>query len=373
MGKVKVAIVCSSFAVGGAENMVAQLIANLNPDEVDLTPILTCPRSESHVQSLVDQVGIKCIYLSRRSKKSNFDRLKIMVSMWKTLRTISPDVIHTNLSCVVYCIPYVLSHRARLLHTVHSTPERDLAPWLRFILRFLIRMRKARLISISHRIQAAICCTYRVAPNEAPVIYNPVDVKKFEVRRKGRTQEIVFTNVGRLTEEKNHSMLLEAFQSARRECKNIRLQIVGEGELEHKLKQKAQMLGIDTDVAFMGNRKDIPEILANSDVFILSSVYEGLPLAILEAMAAGLPIISTDVGGISDVIRDNENGLLIRELSVEELTRAILLLANDPDLRNVMGAKSRTLVRKYDVGLFAENYYRQYIDLSRLNDSRVGI
>lgn len=365
MKKIKLVIVCSSFSVGGAENMVAQLIANIRKDEFEVYPILTNARCDNQIQALVDNAKIECVYLSKVTKKNNIERIKIFFHMWKYLRDIRPDVIHTNLSCVFYCIPYVLFHRAKLLHTVHNIPEKDLSSSLIFMLKILIMLGKARLISISGKIQSKICDRYKITPDMAPIIYNPVDRKKFiSICRKKDDGCVVFTNIGRLTAQKNQLLLLKAFSIAIKKNNNIRLQIVGEGELREELYKQSVVLGIDKYVKFMGSRADIPEILYNSDVFILSSIYEGLPLTILEAMAARLPVISTDVGGISDIVHDNMNGILTKNESINDLVEAILLLASNHELRKKMGENSYKFSKNYDVSIFVEKYMLQYKKLT---------
>jgi len=251
MKKVKVAIVCTSFTIGGAENMVAQLIVNIDKENIRIYPILTSARCENHLQALVDDTGIDCIYLLDKKKKNAIDKIKIMSSMWKCLKKIKPDIIHTNLSSVIYTIPYVIFHRVKLIHTVHNVPDKDLLPVMICILRFLIRLGKCRLISISTTIQSMICKTYNVTSDVAPIIYNPVDVGKFaSTKRKRQDDNIVITNIGRLSQQKNQTMLLYAFANALKRIDNIRLQIVGEGELKEELIAKTKVLGISNYVDF---------------------------------------------------------------------------------------------------------------------------
>ena len=160
-------------------------------------------------------------------------------------------------------------------------------------------------------------------------------------------KSIVMITVGELNANKNHSQVLRALSKLRRT--HFHYLIVGTGEYELKLKKTVKQLSLQDNVSFLGFRKDIPELLSASDIFILTSRREGLPKAILEAMAAGLPIIATDVRGNRDLVKHGENGLIIPLDDVERTAEAIMKLIAEPELKETMGEKSKELVKYYDL------------------------
>jgi len=157
----------------------------------------------------------------------------------------------------------------------------------------------------------------------------------------------VIITVGELNANKNHIQALKTLSKLTKT--NFHYLIVGTGESEQKLKKAVNELMLQDKVSFLGFRRDVPELLAASDVFILTSRREGLPKALMEAMAVGLPIIATDVRGNRDLVKSGENGYLVPLGNAEQTAIAIERLIDSEDLRRSMGGKSKELVKQYDL------------------------
>jgi len=157
----------------------------------------------------------------------------------------------------------------------------------------------------------------------------------------------VAITVGELNANKNHIQVLRALSKLNKT--NFHYLIVGNGESEQKLKKAVNELMLQDKVSFLGFRRDVLELLAASDVFILTSRREGLPKAVMEAMAVGLPIIATDVRGNRDLVKNGENGYLVPLDDVEQTVIVIKRLIDSEDLRRSMGEKSKELVKQYDL------------------------
>jgi glycosyltransferase involved in cell wall biosynthesis len=142
--------------------------------------------------------------------------------------------------------------------------------------------------------------------------------------------------IGRLAQEKGHSYLLRAIALIPSDRRPLTL-IVGDGVLRAELEHEASALQLDGDVRFLGTRRDVPEVLAASDIFVLPSHWEGLSLSLLEAMACGLPVIVTRVGGNGDVVEENQSGILVPPRDHVALAEAVLCLLDDPVLRLRLG------------------------------------
>jgi glycosyltransferase involved in cell wall biosynthesis len=151
------------------------------------------------------------------------------------------------------------------------------------------------------------------------------------------TSAPVIGTVGRLSPQKGHARLLRAVALLSRSHPDLTTVIVGEGEERHALKALVDDLGIGEQVHLLGRRDDVAAILAAFDVFVLPSEYEGLPFALLEAMAAGLPVIAYDVDGVSDAVEHQRTGLLVEPRSVDGLASALATLLDDPSLRESLG------------------------------------
>lgn len=142
----------------------------------------------------------------------------------------------------------------------------------------------------------------------------------------------------RFVDQKDHSTLLRALT---RVSGDWRFVLVGDGPLLHPMQQLAHELGLRDSVSFLGNRSDVPELLADSDIFILSTKWEGLPVSILEAMRAGLPVIATDVGGVSELVLDGTSGYLTRVADERHLAHRIQQLVDSRGLRRQLGMAAR--------------------------------
>jgi glycosyltransferase involved in cell wall biosynthesis len=174
-----------------------------------------------------------------------------------------------------------------------------------------------------------------------------IELDRFDVER--HPAGIVGT-VGRLTRQKDQRTLLDAAPLVLEAHPGVRFAIVGEGELREELEAQARALGLGDRVAFLGHRTDIPELLATFDVFALPSLYEGLCYAVIEAQAAGVPVVATPVGGVGENVVAGETGLLCRPGDAGSLARGILTLLDDPAGAARLAAEARTRARaRYSV------------------------
>ena len=167
-----------------------------------------------------------------------------------------------------------------------------------------------------------------------------------------------FVTLGRLSLQKNHLLMLHAFRAALDRGISATLVIAGDGELKDKLTAEVGLLGLTDQVSFVGYLEDVAPLLASADIFVLSSDYEGLPIAALEAMASGLPILSTDVGGMRDLVSDN--GILVPKEDSGVLSEAMVVLARNADLCLTMGRRSEQLVQAFSDDAAAECYLALY-------------
>jgi len=160
-------------------------------------------------------------------------------------------------------------------------------------------------------------------------------------------QSTVLITIAELIPRKNHIQVLKALSKLNKT--NFHYLVVGNGESEQQLKKAVNELMLQDKVSFLGFRRDVAELMASSDIFILTSRHEGLTRALMEAMAVGLPIIATDVRGNRDLVKSGENGYLVPLDDAEQTAIAIERLINSGNLRRSMGEKSKELVKQYDL------------------------
>jgi len=232
------------------------------------------------------------------------------------------------------------------------------------------------LVAVSERVRRIAVDEEGIRPDLVKVILNgiePVLPPKNSTQIRNALHEefglspedFVYLSVGRLVVQKGHTYLLEAAKLVlERYPEHSVFMIAGEGHLRENLEQKVRQLGLDRVVYFLGNRSDIPDLLSLADVFVLPSLWEGLPLAVLEAMSAGLPVIATRVEGVEAVITDGENGFLLPSKDVQALTEAMIDIREDGTARRVFGEINADLVHKeFTIDRMCKHYEELFLDL----------
>ena len=194
---------------------------------------------------------------------------------------------------------------------------------------------------------------YSIPPERIVAIRNGIDVKRFdeEIDSVAVRAELgiapddrVAILVGRFAARKGHSCAMRAAKLASARVRGFKMIFAGEGELESELRAEAEELGVSDHVLFVGFRRDIPRLLAASDVLLLPSEDECLPLVILEAMSSRLPVIATDIGGISEAVDDGRTGILVRPRDAEGLADAVVEVLDDREHGRAMGLEGRRKV-----------------------------
>jgi glycosyltransferase involved in cell wall biosynthesis len=179
--------------------------------------------------------------------------------------------------------------------------------------------------------------------------------------------QLLFVCVARLDPQKNHAMLIASFAEGFRENPDAHLLIVGR-DTEHSetLKAAARLTGAGDRIHFLGVRSDVPDILHSSDVFVLASDYEGNPLTVMEAMAAGLPVVATSVGGVPELVVPDETGLLVEPGDGQAMARTLRLIADQPAMRQLFGEAGKTrALENFSAEAMAEEYAGLYESLLR--------
>jgi len=204
-----------------------------------------------------------------------------------------------------------------------------------------------RIVAVCDETGAGLRRRYRVPSRKLVTVENGIDTSRFlSMPLRQPRDEIVFGGVARMVDMKNHALLIEAFALARAEHPNIRLRLLGSGPLEPKLKELAAARGLDGAVEFGGFSHDVVEFLSGIDVFALPSKSEGLPLSLLEAIASGLPVVATDVGGVRKVVEKTGAGWVCASGDPEALKSAMGSAVEDAH-RPDRAQRAREIVADY--------------------------
>jgi glycosyltransferase involved in cell wall biosynthesis len=226
-------------------------------------------------------------------------------------------------------------------------------------------VRDARLVRPSR-----VKVVYLGAPvEEFGRVYPPDEMAAARERLGASDGDVVVGTVTRLHESKGNAYLVEAARLVLDARPQARFVLIGEGPLRAELEARAAALGLGDRFRFLGFVKDVPAALAAFDLAVFPSLWEGTPLTVFEAMAAGRPIVATDADGLAEVLRDGQNAALVPRRDAPALARQIVRLIDDPSERARLAAASRQLASQYDIGAFVRKMERLYDVLVR--ESRV--
>jgi glycosyltransferase involved in cell wall biosynthesis len=219
-----------------------------------------------------------------------------------------------------------------------------------------------------------------VDPSKVVCVHSIVDATCYDVARDENIRaelgipadSSLIAIVAQLIERKGHSYLLRAMPAILEEHPNTMLLVLGRGSLAAKLKNQVDSLGIGDNVVFAGFRRDIPKLLHELDILVHPASMEGLGVAILQAMAAGVPVVATPVGGIPEAVKDGVNGYLVPPKDSDAIADAVIRLLADPELRARMGSSGRAIVEDlFCPERMVEGFlsvYRDVIDSKRRTD-----
>ncbi|HEX2186003.1 MAG TPA: glycosyltransferase family 4 protein, partial [Chloroflexota bacterium] len=207
-----------------------------------------------------------------------------------------------------------------------------------------------RTIAVSHGVARSLIESRVVPGDRVHVVWNGIDVARFSPHRRPELRRSLLgldlqtplaVCVGRLTPQKGHAVLLEAIALARRAVPRLTLALAGDGPLREELLAQATRLGLGQAVRFLGKWHDVPRLLSCADVLVQPSTFEGLPLAVLEGMAAALPAVVADVVGSNETVVPGESGLIVPPNDPRELAQAIQRILEDPALARRLGTAAR--------------------------------
>jgi sugar transferase (PEP-CTERM/EpsH1 system associated) len=353
-----VAHIIYALGTGGLENGLINIINRTPPDRY--RHVIICLTNADDFANRITLPGVQVIQLHKPAGQ-NF---RVFWDLWKTLRTLRPDVVHTrNLASLEMQLVTLLMPGIKRVHGEHGRDIHDLDGTNKKynLLRKAMQPFVHRYIAVSRDLLQWLKHTVAIPEKKVRQIYNGVDAGKFSPRQDdaqlgdlappGLLPEnaVVVGTVGRLAEVKNQQLLIEAvgYLFTKRPILRgtLRLVLVGDGPLKLQLVDRVKQLGLSDVVWFSGDRNDVPVLMQLMDIFILPSLAEGISNTLLEAMASGLPVIATSVGGNVELIEEGVNGRLVPVNNVVAMADALAELVDDPTLRQSMGEKGLALVR----------------------------
>ena len=353
--RLRLAQVVTRMDIGGVPDHIMTLVRQLH---VDFDIAIICGQIDDQHRQELEKLGIDIKIIPFRRLLSPFADARTFLALRSIFKTGKFDIVHTHMSKAVL-IGSIAAKWMRvplIVNTAHNLgfialPNRALR-LLFWVYDFLLsRLFIDRVITVSDKVRDRIVATRMLPTKRVAAIHNGMYIDKFEVPQMelaARRQEllagpddVLIVCVARLVWFKGLSTLVEAMPDIVRSVPKSRFVVVGDGPLKAELTAQAESLGMGNRLQLIGERRDIPAILRASDLFVLPSVSEGLPISIMEAMAAGLPVVATDVGGIAELVEEGKTGLLVPSRQPGALASALIKLANNPKWRQTFGANGK--------------------------------
>ena len=367
-------VVCQvlhSLHVGGAEVLAARLARGLG-DRVRF--LFACLDDLGTLGEELRQEGFPVHLLRRRSGLD----WRCSYRLGRLLCREQVDVIHAH-----QYTPFFYGSTARLLYrrpavlfTEHGRHFPDFPRRKRMLANRLLLRRADRVIGVGEAVRRALISNEGIPAERVDVICNGIDLKPFGTEIPDRTavrremsigpHDLVIVLVARLDYLKDHATAIRTLARVVKQRQDARLVLVGQGPELSKIEEQVRQSGVEGNVRLLGQRKDIARLLAVSDVFLLTSISEGIPLTLIEAMAAGVPVVSTNVGGVAEVIEDGVTGLLAPSGNDEALAEHVLRLSVDEGLRRRMAeCGRRRAAETFSEGRMQADYLRLYEEPTR--------
>ncbi|WP_353117848.1 glycosyltransferase [Nitratidesulfovibrio sp.] len=304
-------------------------------------------------------------------------RLRGIWTLAALLRREKVDVVHAQAAYLLqWAVPAAWLSGARVVYTEHSRHQLESQPRVRRLLR-MVGPWLSDISCVTEDMRRFLKNEVGMAVPRIRVIRNGVDVARYAPAEPGNavaawpagwgTRSFVFGNVARFCEAKDHPSLLRAFDAVSRVHPYVRLLLVGDGECRPEVEALHADLGLGDAVHFAGTRQDIPEHLRAMGVFVLSSRVEGMPVAVLEAMACGVPVVTTDVGGLGELVRDGETARVVPPRDPEALAGAMRWMLENPREREAMRLRALDMVRSQ---CGHDTMLRGYLDLYGVKEAR---
>jgi glycosyltransferase involved in cell wall biosynthesis len=348
----KVLHLITELELGGAERLLATVLPKF--DQAKLEVSVAYLYGDAPLRSGLEQAGIRVTKLDSRSKFdwATFSRLV------KLLRHERIDILHTHL-IQADLLGYFAGRRARvprIVSTKHNTHYfRAHHGWLA---RFdpLVNRRLSCIVAVSEAVKQFYIQTEGLDPSLIEVIYNGIDLEEFQKAKPlGKSElglketDLVVCAIGSLTEKKNHSFLLQIWPDIAQRIPRAHLVLVGDGPLRPILEKLGDDPRTTGKVHFLGRRSDVPSLLRTADLFVLPSLWEGFGIAVLEAMAAGIPVIASNVDGIREIVRTGQDGLLLDPRSAQAWQDAIQTLLTDPVQARTLATSARSRAQQFSL------------------------
>lgn len=366
---IKVCYIIGQLSIGGTEKQLYELVKNI--DKKNFQPIIISLSHGGFWSEEIKKLDIELIELKRKKSKE-FKRLFHIVWL---LHKIKPDIVHTflfpansygRIASIVNRVPVIVSSERNL-------PElgKDKNTYMILIDKILSFFSDA-IICNSMVAADMLVRVHHFNKNKIFVIHNGININQSNISLKENHNFSIGT-VCRLKHQKNLKLFIDMARQLLNKKNNLKFIIIGDGPLKSELENYAVKLGLKECIFFLGEKKNVFDFLRKINVFVLTSLYEGLSNAIMEAMISGLPVVATDVGGNRELISNGETGFLCQPNNISDLVEKVMYIIDNPKKAEEMGRNGRVkIINEFSIDKMVkktENIYLRLLESKKLKRS----
>lgn len=376
---IRVVHVMDGLGWAGMEQMVKSLVCHIDKSKFNVILLSEIPMKESVRGQVAElnQKGVEVLFLQDKGTKKF-----VAMDYYRLFRRIHPYVVHSHSG--VWrdsCIGAMLARVPHIFHTEHGRVILDQNTRSKLTHRYLSFFRD-KIIPVSEELRQFLSKEVGIPERKLMTIHNGIDPGKYmplkrnpEMRRRLGLEEdqLLIMAVGRINPVKDYPTLIRATYETKKalgDKRGFKLAIVGPETQDHlsgggvmdDLHTLCNELGVSNEINFLGKRDDIPELLAQADIFIQTSLTEGLSMSIMEAMSCELPLVATNVGGNRELILDGETGLLVKSRDPRSVSGGLEKLILDENLRRKMGLNGRKrIIEEFSLDVMTHKYESLYL------------
>lgn len=379
--RIKVLQLIGALNRGGAEQVVVSLCNHLDTEHFEVA-IATLCESIPMAARLNRMQGVAVTTCGRLPGIPPFtNQLRSFLQLYKVVRQFNPDIIHSHLYSINAPLQWLCSLGVGSKHivTIHSAGYHYSRPdhWPSKVFRWCeminVHLSSASVVAVSNAVASIVSRNLHIGLDKIRTVYNGIDteaISRAAFNHKTRQtlgfdhNDLLVVQVARFYEVKGHKHLLSAWPLVLAQVPEAKLLLVGDGPLWSDMQSLASDLGISQSVRFLGLRDDVPILLSGCDVGVFPSLFEGLPIAPIEMMSMGLPVVASDIAPLREVIGPEEGGILVPPGQPHELAIGILRLLKDSATRARMGDSARQRAcRLFSINTQVEQHERLYTQL----------
>lgn len=349
--------VINTLSVGGAQRVLCEQVKNIDSGQFTYDVLVAEHRQNNALtQDIERKVPVQ--YL-------NFDAgrlgVKKIFRVRHKINEFHPNIVNSHIGGNEYAVIWALTSKGHLIITVHTSPCKAFTARTEGFVRIALKMHKVILVTVSEENHIATKQYFQIGDDQCRVINNGIDINAYY---KKPHEKFTFINVARQDLNKNQKLIIDCFSVIHSQYRNTQLILLGDGPEHEHLISQVRDLGLDDVVQLPGNTDNPSAYYAVSDCYLQASHREALPMSVLEAMATGLPIISTDVGGLCDIVH-KDNGVLVPDEDKDAYIEGMKQIFNssEEDLRQY-GEASKRYVQAYSSKKMMRQYEALYQEIT---------